>query len=205
MNIILATNNQNKVVELQNQLSNANLAFPILSLKDINIIEDIEETGTTFEENALIKAQYIATKFPNDIIIADDSGIEVDYLDLAPGIHSARFAMDEPKYLENPDLANNKKLLSKLDGITNRSARFRTCLAIIIPGSEPTFINGVVTGVITTSMQGEEGFGYDPIFTINGIKTFGQMSSVEKSNYSHRSQAIKNLIASNILSEVSNV
>ena len=137
MRIILASNNKGKIKELKDKLGSK---YEVLSLVDVNITEDIEEFGITFEQNALIKAQYVSKKYPKDLVIADDSGLEVDYLKGNPGVYSARFAEGEEGYEENKDLTNTKKLLRKLDGDDNRNAKFVTVLCVIKPEEKPIFI-----------------------------------------------------------------
>jgi len=190
MKIILASNNKGKIKELKDKLGNK---YEVLSLLEVGIKEDIEEFGITFEQNALIKAQYIAKKFPDDFVIADDSGLEIKALKGEPGVYSARYAQDEKEFSENSDLANIKKVLNKLSGIENRDAKFVTVLCVIKPNEKPIFIRGEVSGYILQTITGNGGFGYDPIFTADNINSFAEMSLEEKQAISHRGLALKAL------------
>lgn len=184
MELVFVTANQNKAHEVQKVISND---IKILSLKDIGCIVDIEETGTTFSENALIKARYIYTHYKKNCF-ADDSGLEVSALNGDPGIYSARYA-GEPKN----DLRNTKKLLESLGDKTNREACFKTIIALIIDGKEFTF-EGRIDGTITKEARGTNGFGYDPVFIPKGFqKTFAEMSFEEKNTVSHRAIAINEM------------
>ncbi|SOE21413.1 XTP/dITP diphosphohydrolase [Spirosomataceae bacterium TFI 002] len=184
--ICLATNNQGKAKELRELLGGE---FEIVTLADIGCTEDIEETADTFEGNSLIKAKHIYDNYNIDSI-ADDSGLEVEALNGAPGIYSARYAGEHGNHDKNMD-----KLLSELNGIENRSAQFRTVVTYICQGEVFSF-NGIVKGNITHSKQGDGGFGYDPIFKPVGFDiTFAQMSSSEKNPISHRGKAIAQLLA----------
>ena len=185
MELVFATANQNKVNEVQKLVGQK---FKLLSLKDINCTEEIPETGDTFKGNALQKAKYIFDKFKLNCF-ADDSGLEVEVLNGAPGVYSARFA-GEPKNDSN----NTKKLLNELGGKSNRNARFKTVIALIVDGREE-FFEGSINGQITLNSIGEEGFGYDPVFIPDGYqKTFAQMSPDEKNAISHRAIAILKLM-----------
>lgn len=190
MEYILASGNQNKVRELKQLLN-----IEIKSLEELGIFEDVEEFGVTFEQNALIKAQAIAKKFPDAIIISDDSGLEVRALDNQPGVYSKRFS----GATENVNFENNKLLLEKLEGIEDRFARFRTVLCVYSEKHEIcNFYNGTVEGEIGNQMKGENGFGYDPVFVYKN-KTFAQLSAEEKNDVSHRSRALNKLVESGIL------
>lgn len=178
MRIILATNNQNKVKEMANILDRE-----VYSLKDLDYNIDIEETGTTFKENAYIKAHAISEKYPFDIVISDDSGLEVDALNGAPGVYSARYSF------EQTDSANNELLLKNLEGIKNRKARF-VCMICVIINGEAFYFDGLFEGEIATSATGNAGFGYDPIFLYNE-KSVASLTSVEKNKISHRAKALK--------------
>ncbi len=161
--------------------------FDILSLKDIGCYEDIEEPGETLEENALIKACYVKEKYGYDCF-GDDTGLEVDALNGAPGVYSARYAGGD-----HDAKANMKKLLKELDGITDRKAQFRSVIALILDGKEYMF-EGKIEGVIITEEKGSAGFGYDPIFQPDGyIETFAQLGMDVKNNISHRALATKAL------------
>ncbi len=185
MQLVFATNNPNKLKEVQELLPNF---IELLSLKDINCSEEIAETGQTLQENALIKARYIYEKYGYNCF-SDDTGLEVEILNNEPGVYSARYA-GETANSEN----NMQKLLHNLKNETNRNAQFRTSVALILKGKEYLF-EGICTGEILTKKQGKKGFGYDPIFKPKGLsKSFAEMSSFEKGVISHRGKAIKKLI-----------
>ena len=185
INLIFATSNQNKVLEIQKILPKK---FNIKSLKDLNYFEDVPENETTIEGNAIFKAKYIYEKF-NINVFADDTGLEVEALNGEPGVHSARYAgttRDSEK--------NIKKLLKNLKNIKNRNARFKTVIALIIDNKLHIF-SGIVEGYILDSPKGNNGFGYDPIFCPNGFdKSFAELTLKEKNLISHRSFAMKKLI-----------
>ena len=184
--LIIATNNEGKVREFQNIFSEK--GYTVKSLKDFPEIEDVEETGTTFEENALLKAQTVA-KALQVVVIADDSGLEVDALNGEPGVYSARYAGTDKN-----DEANIDKVLEKLQDVPeeNRTARFVCVLAVAMPDEESFTVRGTCEGFITTERKGENGFGYDPIFYIKEIdKTMAQLSKEEKNKISHRARAIE--------------
>ena len=184
MKLVFATNNKHKLQEVRDILGNR---VEILSLKDIDCNDEIPETGTTLEENALIKARWISEKY-NCNCFADDTGLEVDALDGAPGVYSARYAGEECD-----SEANMLKLLQNLTGKTNRTAQFRTVIALIINREEYLF-DGVVKGSISTEKMGEAGFGYDPIFVPQGYDlSFAQMGSEVKNSISHRYRATEKL------------
>ena len=184
MKLVFATNNKHKLQEVRDILGNR---VEILSLKDIDCNDEIPETGTTLEENALIKARWISEKY-NCNCFADDTGLEVDALDGAPGVYSARYAGEECD-----SEANMLKLLQNLTGKTNRAAQFRTVIALIINREEYLF-DGVVKGSISTEKMGEAGFGYDPIFVPQGYDlSFAQMGSEAKNSISHRYRATEKL------------
>lgn len=157
--VIIATKNEGKVREFKAMLEPR--GYDVKSLLDIGYTPEIEETGQTFEENAVIKAETIS-KETGKIVIADDSGLSVDYLGGSPGVYSARYAGEEKN-----DLANLKKLLKELEGVEkeDRSARFRCALALCIPGQETKTVEGSVEGYITEEPRGTNGFGYDPVFS----------------------------------------
>ena len=185
MELVFATANQNKVLEVQKLVGQK---FKLLSLEDINCTDEIPETADTFKGNALQKAKFIYDKY-NLNCFADDSGLEVEVLKGAPGVYSARFA-GEPKNDSN----NTKKLLNELQGKTNRKACFKTAIALIIDGKEE-FFEGKIEGQITQDPIGNDGFGYDPVFMPDGYqKTFAQMSLDEKNVISHRAIAIQKLV-----------
>ena len=183
--IIFATGNKDKMKEIRMILSD--LDVEILSMKEAGISVDIEENGTTFEENALIKAKAVAA-YTDAIVLADDSGLEIDYLNKEPGVYSARYAGDA----HNSE-ANMKKLLKDMEGIENRKAQFRTVFVLIIDGKEHLF-EGIVKGEITKNRKGASGFGYDPIFIPEGYtQTFAEMGNELKNKISHRALATNKL------------
>ena len=183
MELIFATNNNNKLEEVRQRLPH----HKILSMKDIQCFDDIAETGSTFEENALIKAQYIYSRFGLSCF-ADDSGLEVEALNGEPGVYSARYSGEH-----NNTEANMNKLLTKLQGITNRKAKFITVICLLLEGKE-YFFRGEIHGTITNERKGIEGFGYDPIFLPDGYtKTFAEMTTGEKNKFSHRALAIEKM------------
>ena len=183
--LIFATNNAHKLSEVQALLGDA---FTLVTLRECGITEDIPETADTLEGNALQKARYVYEKTGLDCF-ADDTGLEVDALGGAPGVHSARYATDGHDFA-----ANNRLLLRNLEGITDRTARFRTVIALILDGVEYTF-EGRVEGTIATAESGSEGFGYDPLFVPSGeIITFAQMSAEAKNAISHRGRAVAKLV-----------
>lgn len=185
MKLVFATNNLNKLAEVQKMLPTS---IELLSLKDINCFDDIEETAATLEGNAQIKANHITEKFGYNCF-ADDTGLEVDALNGAPGVYSARYA-GEPANTEN----NMQKLLSELGDSSNRNAQFRTSICLNLDGEQFLF-NGICKGEILNSKQGEQGFGYDPIFKPEGfMKSFAEMTSEEKNAISHRGRAIQKLV-----------
>ena len=186
MKIVFATNNKHKLDEI-NKISKGQLE--ILSLSDINCHEDIPETGDTLKENALIKSQYVKDKFGLDSF-ADDTGLEVEALNNAPGIYSSRYAGAECNSEDNM-----QKLLHDLQGKENRNAQFRTVIALILNGKE-YFFEGIIKGEIIEQKEGTNGFGYDPIFKPLGYdKTFGELSEEIKNSLSHRAIATQKLVA----------
>ncbi len=187
MKIVFASNNAHKVAEIQQILGGR---FTIVTLRECNINEDIPETADTLEGNALQKARYIYDKLGVDCF-ADDTGLEVDALNGAPGVRSARYATDGHDFE-----ANNRLLLRNMADVEleSRTAQFRTVIALILSGKEYLF-EGVVRGRIERELSGVEGFGYDPIFTPDGeSRTFAQMSLAEKGAMSHRGRATAKLV-----------
>lgn len=183
--IVFATNNKHKLDEIR-KISEGKLE--ILSLNDINCRTDIPETGTTLEENALIKARFVKDNFGYDCF-ADDTGLEVKALDGAPGVYSARYAGEDCRAEDNI-----RKLLSNLDGMDDRSAAFRTVIALLI-GDEQYFFEGAIHGKIIDEKRGESGFGYDPVFVPDGYEqTFAELGEDIKNNISHRAIATTKLI-----------
>lgn len=184
-NIVFATNNKNKLREIRDIVGSK---YNILSLSDINCHDDIPETADTIEGNALLKARFVKEKYGYDCF-ADDTGLEVEALDNRPGVYSARFAGEDCNS-EN----NINKLLSELEGIENRKARFRTVIALIKGENEEEF-EGVIYGNISHERHGEGGFGYDKVFVPeNYEKTFAEMLPEEKNSISHRAKATRLLI-----------
>ena len=185
MELVFVTNNPNKLNEIQSLVSND---IAIKLLKDINFHNEIDETELTLEGNALLKARHIHSKFGLDCF-ADDTGLEIEALNGAPGVFSARYA---GKACIAQD--NINKVLNELKENKNRSARFITIIALIINGKEFIF-KGECVGEITINQRGSEGFGYDPIFLPNSSKlTFAEMDNNEKGKISHRGKAVKKLV-----------
>lgn len=184
MKIVFATNNAHKLDEVRQVVGQK---FEVVSLRECGITEDIPENEPTLEGNALAKARYIYARTGLDCF-ADDTGLEVDALGGEPGVRSARYATDG-----HDDEANKRLLLERMAGAKSRAAQFRTVVALILGGEEHLF-EGVVRGTITTSQQGEGGFGYDPLFVPDGYtSTFAQMSAEEKNAISHRGRAVRKL------------
>lgn len=184
MELIFATNNQHKLEEVQ-ALIGTNIRLK--SLNDIGCLDDIPETGDTFEVNASQKSHYIFERFHADCF-GDDSGLEVEALNNQPGVYSARYSGNR-----NPE-ENLQLVLDKLGDNSNRKARFRTVISLILQGKE-YFFEGIVSGQITLNRTGKSGFGYDPIFKPDGYPiTFAEMSLEEKNKISHRAQAMQKLI-----------
>jgi XTP/dITP diphosphohydrolase len=187
MELLLATRNQHKTREFA-QLLRSN--FAVRDLTRACDLPEIRETGRTFEENAVIKATAISKIFPDDVVIADDSGLEVDALNGAPGIFSARYGGENAS-----DQRNVEKLLREVQGATKRSARFRCVIALAKNGKLLATVAGEVAGTITKSPRGENGFGYDPIFIPEGFEeTFAELPSETKNAVSHRAKAVAELV-----------
>ena len=184
MTLVFASNNEHKIKEISSLLGDS---FMLLSLHDINIIEDIPEEEPQIEGNALAKARFVHNASGMDVF-ADDTGLEIAALNDLPGVHSARFAG------ENKDSsANIEKVLSMLGNSENRQARFRTIIALILDKKEFLF-EGVINGTIIREKKGTGGFGYDPIFIPEGkIQTFAEMGLEEKNTISHRARAFEKL------------
>ncbi|HUH26336.1 MAG TPA: non-canonical purine NTP diphosphatase [Flavobacterium sp.] len=186
MKIVFASNNKNKVQEIQNQVPDF---IEIVTLEEIGCTEDIEETGTTLEENAIIKANYVTQKYGLPCF-GDDTGLEIEALNGEPGVYSARYAGEE----KNSE-ANMQKVLKNLKEITNRKAQFKTVIALNIQNEQHLF-TGIVNGEIRNEQTGTNGFGYDPIFEPEHLgKTFAEMTLEEKNQLSHRGRAVEQLIA----------
>ena len=183
--LVFATNNAHKLEEVAAKIAGK---IRLLSLNDIGCYEDIEETGTTFRENASIKSYFIYNKY-NLNCFADDSGLEIDALNGAPGVYSARYAGEHGNHDANIDL-----VLKNMKDITNRSARFRTVISLIWEGKEH-FFEGTVEGTVRNERSGTAGFGYDPIFEPAGYNiTFAEMTMAEKNAISHRARAMIGLM-----------
>ena len=182
--LIFATHNPNKLVEIKSAVN----TFEVVGLKEMGFNDDIAETGSTLEENALIKSQYIYEK-TGLACFADDTGLEVEALDGKPGVYSARYA-GEHATAEN----NMQKLLFEMETKKNRNARFRTVISLILDGEEYSF-EGQVVGEIMYRKTGNDGFGYDPIFKPTGYdQSFAEMTMKQKNEISHRGVAVKKLI-----------
>ena len=187
--ILLATNNKSKVKEISEMMSGSDITFE--SLADAGINVEVEETGTTFEENALLKAREIC-KLSGKPTISDDSGLEIDALDGAPGIYSSRFMGEDTSY----DIKNNA-LIEKLENVADpdRTARFRCCMALVLPDGREFVTEGAMEGIIAREPKGINGFGYDPILFIPEYnRTSAELSSEEKNNISHRGEALHKMI-----------
>ena len=182
MKILLATQNEKKLEEFYNYFNKFNI--DIISLKDLNDFDDVIETGTTFSENAIIKARYFALKYKM-YTIADDSGLSIDYLNGEPGINSKRYSGGD-------DFDNNDKVLLKLKGVENRNAHFTSALALCSPKGECKVFLGYIHGEIALSPKGSNDFGYDPIFYLPSLdKTMAELTMDYKNQISHRANALK--------------
>lgn len=186
MRIVVATKNANKIREISQVLSP--LGFEVISQTDAGFDIDVEETGDTFEKNALLKARAVAL-ICDDCVLADDSGLCVDALDGRPGVYSARYAGEGAS-----DADKIAKLLGELNGVDNRRAKFMTSMAFIFPDGREITTCGEVHGEITYEPSGENGFGYDPVFLSDDLnKTFAEANADEKNSVSHRSRALSKL------------
>jgi len=186
MKICFATNNAKKIEEVKAALGHN---YEVVSLQDIGCFEELPETGDSLDYNAFEKARYVKTNYGVDCF-SDDTGLEVEALDGAPGVYSGRLA-GEPR----SDERNIELLLEKMKGKTNRNAKFRTVIALILDGSEYTF-EGIAAGEIISEKIGSGGFGYDPVFKPIGFdRTFAELTLVEKNEISHRGKAVKALIS----------
>jgi len=185
MKLVFATNNQHKLKELQHILGDT---IQLMSLKDIDCMEDIPETEPTLEGNASLKSFHVYRNYGYNCF-ADDTGLEIEALNGDPGVYSARYAGEE----KNAG-ANMEKVLREMNGITNRRARFRTVISLVIDGKETQF-EGVVEGKILKEKHGKGGFGYDPIFQPDGdSRSFAEMELHEKNRISHRGRAVQKLV-----------
>lgn len=186
--LMIATKNKGKILEFKEMLEPK--GFQVLSLLDFPDLPDVEETGTTFEENAVLKAETIS-KMLNKPVIADDSGLTIDALNGEPGVFSARYAGHEKN-----DQKNIEKVLEKLKGVPERerTARFQCVLALAVSGQKTLTVEGICEGIITEKPVGDNGFGYDPIFYVpEKGKTMAQLEKQEKNRISHRANALKKL------------
>lgn len=182
--LVFATHNQHKLREVSSIL---NEFYEVVGLNEINCFEDIPETAVTLQGNAELKSNYVYTNYKLNCF-SDDTGLEVEALQGAPGVYSARYAGDECS-----DQKNVEKLLAELEGVENRSAQFKTVVSLIIDGEHHCF-EGVILGHISTEKAGANGFGYDPVFIPDGYnKTFAELSDELKNRISHRALAIKEL------------
>lgn len=193
--IIFATGNEHKMVEVRMILEG--LGFEIFSQKEAGIVADVVEDGTTFEENALIKATKIAEAahkieaYKEAIVLADDSGLEIDYLNKEPGIYSARYMGEDTSY----DI-KNQALLDRLDGVPDekRTARFVCAIAAALPDGSHEVVRGTMEGIIGHKIEGENGFGYDPIFYLPECGcTSAQLDPKEKNDRSHRGEGLRKM------------
>ena len=185
MELIIASQNQNKLVEFKKILGDK---INLFSLSDIGLNQEIPENEKTIKKNAMFKAKFVNTQTGKNVF-ADDTGLEIDSLNGEPGVYSARYSGVEKNSHKNIEL-----VLTKLKNKTNRNARFKTVISLIIDGKSVNF-EGVVEGKITEEKRGSNGFGYDPIFQPNGYaSTFGEMSLKEKNKISHRSIAINKMV-----------
>ena len=186
MQLVFASNNKNKIKEIQALIPNT---IKIISLEDIGCAEDIPETAETIEGNAIMKANYVTEKYGYNCF-ADDTGLEVEVLNGAPGVYSARYAGEQKDVNDNMD-----KLLSELKDKTNRNANFKTVICLNLNGTQQLF-TGIINGKIIDEKIGTNGFGYDPIFIAEGHdKTFAELTLEEKAHISHRGIAVAQLIA----------
>ena len=189
--IVFATGNENKMKEIRMILED--LGMEILSMKEAGVDVDIVEDGASFEENAEIKARAVARVLTNDIVLADDSGLEIDYLDKAPGIYSARFAGEDTSY----DIKNNI-LLDRMEGVPDeeRTARFVCAVAAVFPDGTVDVVRETIEGRVAYEPAGDNGFSYDPIFYVPEYGcTTAQMSPEKKNELSHRGKALRSMRA----------
>ncbi len=187
--ILFATGNEHKMEEIRMIL--ADLGMPIVSMREAGIDIEIEENGSTFEENALIKAEAIAALTENTIVLADDSGLEIDYLNKEPGIYSARYAGVDTAYE-----IKNQMLIDRLDGVEKekRTGRFVCAIAAVFPDGRKEVVRGTIEGYIGYEMRGENGFGYDPIVYLEESgKSLAELSAEEKNAISHRGNALRKI------------
>ena len=187
--IVFATGNENKMKEIRMIL--ADLGMEIVSMREAGVDEEIVEDGMSFEENAEIKARAVSRVLVNDIVLADDSGLEIDYLDKAPGIYSARFAGEDTSY----DIKNNE-ILRRMDGVPDekRTARFVCAIAAVFPDGGEEVTLGVIEGRVAYEIKGEHGFGYDPIFYLPEYGcTTAELPPEKKNEISHRGRGLQQM------------
>ena len=187
--IVFATGNENKMKEIRMILADLNME--ILSMKEAGVEIDIVEDGMSFEENAEIKARAVSRVLTNDIVLADDSGLEIDYLDKAPGIYSARFAGEDTSY----DI-KNRIFLDRLEGVPDeeRTARFVCAVAAVVPDGTSETVRETIEGEIAHEITGDNGFGYDPIFYVPEYGcTTAEMTAEQKNELSHRGKALRSM------------
>ncbi|SJZ90055.1 RdgB/HAM1 family non-canonical purine NTP pyrophosphatase [Anaerorhabdus furcosa] len=185
--LFIASANAHKIEEFKHMLEP--LGYQIRSINDLPEVIDIEETGVTFEENAIIKAQTITDKF-NIPCISDDSGLEIDALNKEPGVQSARYLGHDTSY----DIKNNT-LLERMKNESNRACRFVCAIALSVPGKEPVVFRDTIEGTVATSIEGNKGFGYDPIVYYEPFKTtLANVSEEKKNSVSHRGKALQKLL-----------
>ena len=185
--IVFATGNQDKMREIRMIMED--LEIPVISMKEAGVSADIVEDGSTFEENAMIKARAIAKMLPEDIVMADDSGLEIDFLNKEPGIYSARYLGEKTSY----DIKNNK-ILERLKDVPaeKKTARFVCAVAAVFPGNKEVIGYGTMEGRIADHIAGENGFGYDPIFWLDDYGcTSAEISPEQKNELSHRGKALR--------------
>ena len=184
--IVFATGNKGKIKEIQ--MIMADTGLEVVSMKDAGIIVDPEENGTTYEENAMIKARAVA-EYTDDIVMADDSGLEIDYLNKEPGIYSARYMGEDTSYR-----IKNANLIERLEGVPDeqRTARFVCAIAAVLPDGTELTTRAAIEGRIDYEEKGSHGFGYDPIFYVPRFgKTTAELTEEEKNQVSHRGQALE--------------
>ncbi len=181
--VVIASKNPHKIAEIRDVLVGTGLDFELVENAEW---PDVEETETTLEGNAMLKARAVRAH-TGYAVIADDTGLEVDALGGAPGVFAARYAGANATYDDNVT-----KLLAEMDGVTNRSARFRTVMAVIDETGEEVIVDGVMEGEITNERRGNNGFGYDPVFLV-GDQTFAEMATADKNETSHRARALRAL------------
>jgi XTP/dITP diphosphohydrolase len=194
--VLIATSNGGKLRDFAGAASE--YGIQIEGLPGFSSLAPVVEDGLTFEANARKKAEQYSLAAPGEIVLADDSGLEVDALGGAPGVHSARYAADDPAAADEntDDQANNAKLIRSVAGLADRSGRFVCVIAVARDGGTLAVFHGAAEGVILDSPRGAGGFGYDPLFYFPAIdKTFAELSAEEKAKYSHRGQAFRKFLA----------